>query len=339
MGRHPTAASSSSNFAALNPMLQSSQNISLAENTKASYRSGVKQFYDFCYGFKVHELGPIIPATELVLCYFVTFLSQSVQFDTIKCYLAAVRDLHIRNGFSLDIEKFQQLQYTLRGIKRYLGHGKRVRHPISISHLELFHKILSPHLALDIDNAMIWASFCLAFFGFMRISEFTCNGSFSSNIHLTVSDVVFQPSFDQPTHMQVFLKSSKTDQFREGITLTIGKSGSVICAVDSMKQYLSRRKPPTGPLFVYKNGQYLTKVSFTAELRRLLTSIGLTPNEFASHSFRRGAATAAAAARMPPWLIQTLGRWSSDCFKRYIELPPSTIIGTAKDLIQGQGSR
>lgn len=339
MGRRLTAASSGSNFAALNPMLQSFQNLSLAESTKASYRSGVKQFYEFCYGFKVHELGPIIPTNENVLCYFVTFLSQSVQFDTIKCYLAAVRDLHIRNGFSFDVEKFQQLQYTLRGIKRYLGHGKRVRHPISISHLEFFHAILLPHLAPDIDNAMIWASFCLAFFGFMRISEFTCNGSFSADIHLAVSDVDLLPNFEQPTSMQVFLKSSKTDQFRKGISLNIGKSGSAICAVDSMKQYLSKRKPPFGPLFVYKNGKPLTKVSFTAELRRLLANIGLKPNEFASHSFRRGAATAAAAAGMPPWLIQTLGRWSSDCFKRYIELPPSVIINTAKDLIKGQGSR
>ena len=43
-----------------------------------------------------------------------------------------------------------------------------------------------------------------------------------------------------------------------------------------------------------------------------------------THSFRIGAATTAAAAGYPKWAIQTLGRWSSDCYKTYIRIPEST---------------
>ena len=43
-----------------------------------------------------------------------------------------------------------------------------------------------------------------------------------------------------------------------------------------------------------------------------------------SHSFRIGAATTAAAAGYPRWLIQALGRWSSDCFRVYLRVTDHT---------------
>ena len=53
---------------------------------------------------------------------------------------------------------------------------------------------------------------------------------------------------------------------------------------------------------------------------------GLKEQRFrASHSFRIGAATTAAEAGLPPWLIQTLGRWSSNCYTQYIKTPASIL--------------
>ena len=44
---------------------------------------------------------------------------------------------------------------------------------------------------------------------------------------------------------------------------------------------------------------------------------GMCPSNYASQSFRIGAATTAAAAGLPTWLIKTLGRWSSDAYLTY----------------------
>ena len=76
---------------------------------------------------------------------------------------------------------------------------------------------------------------------------------------------------------------------------------------------------------VVQSGSFLTRGRFASETRLLLSKGGLDSSEFAGHSFRIGAATTAASANLPPWLIKVLGRWSSGCFERYIKTPPSVL--------------
>jgi len=45
----------------------------------------------------------------------------------------------------------------------------------------------------------------------------------------------------------------------------------------------------------------------------------------ASHSFRIGVPITAVKAGLLPWLIQTMGRWSSNCFTLYIGTLPSGV--------------
>ena len=71
----------------------------------------------------------------------------------------------------------------------------------------------------------------------------------------------------------------------------------------------------------------MTKDALTAETRQLLSHLGCQASDFAGHSYKIGAATAAASASLPPWLVKTLGRWSSDCFERYIQCP-QTVTGS-----------
>ena len=127
---------------------------------------------------------PLLPTTENTLIYFAVFLGKTVNPDTIKVYLAAVRHMHLVNGYDLQITKFQRLHYILRGIKRVKGVSTRTRLPITLDHLKLFHRILHSRTSPTHDETMIWAAISTAFFGFLRIGEMTCSGPYNSSTNL-----------------------------------------------------------------------------------------------------------------------------------------------------------
>ena len=94
---------------------------------------------------------------------------------------------------------------------------------------------------------MIWAAWCLAYFGLLRVSKFTTS---SPNLYdplkdLLLSDVALD-NRASPSLIQVNIKQSKGDQFRKGAMIYLGKMGHVVCPV----QYLSRRGGAPGPLFL-----------------------------------------------------------------------------------------
>ena len=109
---------------------------------------------------------PLLPSTENILIYFAVFLAKTVNPETIKVYIAAVRHMHLVNGYDLPIAKFQRLHYILRGIKRIKGASTRTRLPIALHHLKLFHRILHSRASPMHDEIMIWAAITTAFLVF-----------------------------------------------------------------------------------------------------------------------------------------------------------------------------
>ena len=76
-------------------------------------------------------------------------------------------------------------------------------------------------------------------------------------------------------------------------TLLIGQTNQGICPVNVMKHYFTRRGTTPGPLFIFASGRPLTKDALTAETRQLLSHLGCQASDYAFHSYRIGAATAA----------------------------------------------
>jgi hypothetical protein len=165
----------------------------------------------------------------------------------------------------------------------------------------------------------------------LRSSEFTVphGTSYSPSFHLS-HHVAFDRRVD-PSCLQVLIKVSKTDPFRQGCTLTLGQGRSPLCPVESLLSYLEIRGGSDGPLFVRSNGAPLTRTVFTERLRRLLSQTGIT-GHFGSHSFRIGAATTTGLAGVPEHIIQTLGRWSSSAYLAYIRTPRNLLASVTRVL-------
>ena len=121
------------------------------------------------------------------------------------------------------------------------------------------------------------------------------------------------------------MKASKTDPFREGVTLLIASTGNSLCPVSAPQHYLKYSKVSQGPLFQFSDGRFLTQTLISRTVREALSNQGLDIKRYSSHSFRIGAASAASAAGLSDSLIKSLGRWRSSCYQRYIRLNVDTL--------------
>jgi len=77
---------------------------------------------------------------------------------------------------------------------------------------------------------MIWAACFLAFFGFLRVSEFTMPGDnqFDESCHLSLNSVAID-NRDKPTELKITIKQSKTNPFCRGVDIYIGATENSIC--------------------------------------------------------------------------------------------------------------
>ena len=270
-----------------------------------------------------------LPASELTLRYFCTELSHSLSYPTIKVYLAGVRLFHIENHVADPTKEAPLLHYLCTAIRRHKGDRTPTRHPITLPLLRAIKTELSNRDSLvSSDKALYWAAFTLAFYGFLRASEYTSPTPthFIRQLHLLRENVTVHKDA-----MEILIKGSKTDQFRKSTTLHLPTLGTATCPVRAMKKFLERsRNRSTLPLFTFHNGTFLTRRDVSTMTKSLLAGLVNDASPYSSHSYRIGAATTAAAAGLPDSQIQTLGRWRSSAYKSYIRIAPESLQKATK---------
>ena len=131
----------------------------------------------------------------------------------------------------------------LRGIRRTLANQSdpRVRLPITATLMRHIKRSLAEQ-AQSFQGKLLWAACCTGFFGFLRCGEFLVPDStpFDPNIHLSVADIVLVTSSD-PWIFFLRIKVSKTDQFCQGSTVALGSTGSDLCPVAALLDFLEVR--------------------------------------------------------------------------------------------------
>jgi len=179
----------------------------------------------------------------------------------------------------------------------------------------------------------LWAIACTVFFVFFRLGELLLETAqaFNQSTNLAWGDVAMD-SLTNPQRVQVHLKMSKYDQIGARADLVMGVTGTVICPVATMVDYLQSRGTQPGPFFLDSQRKAVTKPWFLNWLWEVLASIGIQAHQYVGHNFRIGAATTAALASVPDSTIQMLGRWNSSAFLRYIRSPKDHLAGISASL-------
>ena len=304
----------------------------ISDGTMQAYNQGMKCFRTFLALNSYSVDGTLPTVNEDLLLLFVAhcYRNLHLRYNTIQLYLSGIRYFYLRIGIDNVLcagsSHLPRLHTILRSIKRLQGPTVKRKLPITFDILlklcaALRKGILSPFL-----NLMLEAAFCVAFFGFLRCGEFTCKGNFDPNINLTMGDVTLH---EHQSKLSLTLKASKTDPFKKGITIQMFPTGHYICPIISVNNYLKalpeESKTKDNALFLNNQLLPLTRQFFNVQLKILLDHLGLDNRQYSSHSFRHGAATSCSAAGVEDHLIQTLGRWSSNCYIRYIHTPESAI--------------
>jgi hypothetical protein len=89
---------------------------------------------------------------------------------------------------------------------------------------------------------------------------------FDRGVHLCVGDIAIDDPA-QPSMLRVAIKQSKTDLFRKGVNLIVGRTSSSLCPEAAVQDYLSVRGTELRSLFRYHDGRLLTRLRFANAVR------------------------------------------------------------------------
>ncbi|XP_077311195.1 uncharacterized protein LOC143930594 [Lithobates pipiens] len=243
---------------------------------------------------------------------FVTFLIHSnLSAASIHKILAGVS--FFLKFFDLPaLSSFYTVRQVLKGFRRshLVRDGRR---PISIDLLVKLIQTLPSVCYSPYEILLFNAAFSLAFFGALRLGEFSASNKSSCAILLD-SDV-----FVSSDSITICIRRSKTDQVGKGRMIKLGRAGYIpICPVQNNLNFIAFRPFFHGSFFIHNDLSPLTRYQFSSVLSSCLKTLGLSGFYFSSHSFRIGAATAANSMGFSSEEVQRLGRWDSVRYKSYI---------------------
>lgn len=247
--------------------------------------------------------------------------------------------MHIAEGYGdPQISNMARLEQVLRGVRyaqaKDSGGRKHSRLPITTDLLFKLKEVWGRDGRAP-DNIMLWAASLMCFFGFMRAGELTVpsDNGFEEGAHLAFQDVSVD-SLTNPGMLKVRLKASKTDPFRVGVDVFIGRTDSPLCPVAAVLAFMAVRGPGPGPFFKFKNGSPLTRARFVARVREALREAKVDCSAYSGHSFRSGAATTAAQKGVSDASIKMLGRWKSNAYQLYIKTPRDQLAQFSRCLVK-----
>ena len=316
---------------------------SIAKSTNKSYNSHNNNYLNWC--LKNNEF-PIYPPNETRLMFYIVdrVTTTKIAIKTAKAALYSIRWFSIYNGFDCDLKKMFRLQNTIHGMKKVLGvNDADKRLPITVSLLKRFRRRMD---LSNYDELVIFTAMVVATFGLLRTGEFAVDSkkNFEPEKLLRISSLTAHN--DKKGKVKFFtlkLKTSKTDIFRSGVTITLGHGFEDIDPVNLLSRMILMREKEAKknkklklesekPLFCLKNGTPLSRWDVSTILKALTTKCNLDPKRYKGQSFRIGGATSYARRGYPSNIIQIMGRWKSDCYKLYTRFSHQDLADLQKEM-------
>ena len=265
-------------------------------NTVRAYESDFKDFTLFCLNNGLKHL----PTEPKILSIYLTHLSKSCKFSTLKRRIASIKVVHKMKGHYLD-SKHPIIMENLLGIKRVNGSYQKAKKPILINDLKLIIKAIDKHEEIELKKIRNKSLILLGFAGGFRRSEL---------VNLEYDDLEFVSE-----GLKLFIKRSKTDQSGEGSIKAIPYfNNQEYCPVIKLKNWITQRNIQNGKIFD------ISDKSVSLIIKKYASLAGLDPNKYGGHSLRSGFATSAAESGAEERNIMAMtGHKTTQMVRRYIQ--------------------
>jgi len=269
---------------------------SKSANTLRAYRADFKDFSVFCAKNGLNS----IPTEPKILSLYLTHLSASSKFSTLKRRIASISVIHKMKGHYLDT-KHPLIMENLHGIKRVKGSNQKAKKPILINDLKLIINAIDQANQLGNKKIRDKALILIGFSGGFRRSEL---------VNIEYEDLEFVNE-----GLKIFIKRSKTDQSGEGMTKAIPYfDNNNYCPVISLKEWINVSEIKSGKIFE------ISDRSVALIIKKYASLSGLDPNRYGGHSLRSGFATSAAESGAEERNIMAMtGHKTTQMVRRYIQ--------------------
>ena len=280
---------------------------SKAENTLRAYQADFKHFTGFCVKNGLSSM----PTEPKILALYLTHLSATSKFSTLKRRIASISVIHKLKGHYLDT-KHPIIMENLLGIKRVKGTNQKSKKPLLINNLKEIINVLDKELNYCEINKLEKsrefekkirdkAIILIGFAGGFRRSEI---------VNIFYEDIEFVNE-----GVKIFIKRSKTDQSGEGMIKAIPYfANKNYCPVLALKNWLVFSGNKLGKIFD------ISDKSIALIIKKYSSLAGLDPNKYGGHSLRSGFATSAAEAGAEERNIMAMtGHKTTQMVRRYIQ--------------------
>ena len=269
---------------------------SKANNTVRAYESDFKDFSLFC----VKNALKYLPTEPKILSLYLTYLSKTSKFSTLKRRIASIKVIHKMKGHYLDTNH-PIIMENLLGIKRVNGAYQKPKKPLLINNLKLIIKVIDEKEKNEKKRIRNKSLILLGFSGGFRRSEL---------VNLDYADLEFVDE-----GLKIFIKKSKTDQAGIGSIKAIPYfSNKEYCPVIKIKDWIRYSNIAEGKIY------NISDKSVSLTIKKYASLAGLDPNLYGGHSLRSGFATSAAEAGAEERNIMAMtGHKTTQMVRRYIQ--------------------
>jgi len=269
---------------------------SKSANTLRAYQADFKDFSVFCARNGLSSM----PTEPKILSLYLTHLSASSKFSTLKRRIASISVIHKMKGHYLDT-KHPLIMENLHGIKRVKGSNQKAKKPILINDLKLIINVIGQANPSGNKKIRDKTLLLIGFSGGFRRSEL---------VNIEYEDLEFVNE-----GVKIFIKRSKTDQSGEGMIKAIPYfDNNNYCPVISLKEWIDVSEIKSGKIFE------ISDRSVALIIKKYASLSGLDPNRYGGHSLRSGFATSAAESGAEERNIMAMtGHKTTQMVRRYIQ--------------------